>query len=105
MQKRDRNTTHLLIFPLGVMRKMAVYIFDRTHGLLKIVKKRKYYYAYRLKAIFVNLNTKRERYVFESHPIERWPYKPYDDEDVAGTPEVFFEDVKKWHSHCILPEI
>ena len=84
---------------------MAVYVFDHTHGLLKIVKRGKYYYAYRLKAIFVNLYTKKERYVFEKRPIERWSYKPYDDEDVASTPEVFFEDVRKWHFYMIQPEL
>ena len=84
---------------------MVVYIFDHTHGLLKIVKRRKYYYAYRLKAVFVNRYTKKEHYVFESHSIERWSYKPYDDDDAASTPEVFLEDVKKWHPHMIRLEL
>jgi len=74
---------------------MTVYVFDRTDGLVKIIKRGKYYYVHRLKEILVDRKGKK-RFVFE-RASKRYTYKPYEDDDVTDTADVYFEDVKRWH--------
>ena len=46
---------------------MAVYTYDRTLGLVKIVERKGNYYVYRLEHVAINLHTKQRRYIFDKH--------------------------------------
>ena len=82
-----------------------VYTFDRTEGLIKIVKHGKRWCIYRVKAIkwwtkhFKNpmrSSEKRYKFSWQDHPVKTWHYKPFEDSDVSNNPEDFIADVKIW---------
>lgn len=84
---------------------MAVYVFDGClKELVKIVKKGKYYYIYRLKKVVITLISKKIKFEFEKHYYDKTTYKPYEEKDVSSVPDVFLEDIQVWQPHLIFKE-
>ena len=84
---------------------MPVYGYAASVGVVKIQKRGKWYCVYRLKRVIVNYWTKKKRFEFEKRPFETWSYKPYEDNDIANSPEELFEYVKRYASHKIHIEV
>jgi len=81
----------------------VVYVYSSSDGLVKIVRRGNFYYVYRLDKIYYDYRTKKKKFVFERHYCDKIPYKPYKDDEVSYTPDVFFEDVKRMEFYKIIP--
>ncbi len=84
---------------------MAVYTYDRTLGLVKIVERKGNYYVYRLEHVAINLHTKQRRYIFDKHYCKKWHYQPYEEQDISHNPDIFLEDIRKFEFYKIRYEI
>ena len=78
----------------------AAYAFTTADGLVKIVKRAKGYYVYRLKEIIVDRRGNK-KFIFDKHYLKKWPYKPYEDSDVFPYPDIFYRDVARWEPYMI----
>lgn len=83
-----------------------VYAYDRTDGLVKIVKRGTKYCIYRLKEVEVDLihwipREEKHKFIFETKNTSCYGYKPYDDEDVSNDPDIYYRDVERMHHHKI----
>ena len=91
--------------------RAAVYTFDGSRNLVKIVKRGSVWAVYRIKEIqwwdkvFADpMRTTETKYTFiwEKKAIATHSYKPFEDGDVANTPDSFIEDVKCWQPYKLV---
>ena len=90
---------------------MSVFVFDLSSGLIKITKRGKKYYIYRLKEVqeiparghsfsmFTDDHT--YKFVWEHTASDVLNYKPYEDRDVSSDPGIYINDIKRWHPYKI----
>lgn len=87
-----------------------VYTFDRSRGLVKIIKRGNVWAVYRIKEIQerekvfadpMRMSEKRYKFVFEARAIATHSYKPFEDRDVSNNPDSFVEDVRTWQPYTI----
>lgn len=88
---------------------MSVFVFDSSSGLVKITKRGKKYYVYRLKEV-QEIPARGHSFMFGDHTYKfTWEptasevhnYKPYEDRDVSSGPEVYINDIKRWNPYQI----
>jgi len=81
------------------------YVFDMTSGLVKIVKRGTKYNVYKLREIQESHNLysgkRKYKFIWERTPSESHSYKPYDESDVSGNPEIFINSVMTWNPYKV----
>lgn len=84
---------------------MSLFVFDSgSQNLIKITKRGKKYYVYRLKDVLEFPAKGRSYYsghytykfTWEPTAIAVHNYKPYEDSDVSSSPDVYIEQIKRW---------
>lgn len=84
---------------------MAVFVYDRTRGLVKIVERKGTFYVYRIKSIIERFTwgsrTSKYNFIWEKKYSDKYRYQPFDEDDVSNKPEVFIDDVKRFDHYLI----
>jgi len=77
-----------------------VYVYDSSSGLVKIVKRGKNYYVYKLKRIIEETRAltgkKSYKFIFETRSSSVHGYKPYESGDV-GSPQNYVSSIKRFN--------
>ncbi len=93
---------------------MSVFVFDQSSGLVKITKRGKKYYVYRLKEVqeipikghswFYKKRTfgsHTYKFIWEPTASDALNYKPYDDGDVSSNPDMYVYEIRRWNPYKI----
>ena len=77
----------------------SVYVYDKSEGLLKIVKRKNYcIYAIRtIKEIGTYTGKKTYKFVWNKKMKRSHTYKPYENSDVSDDPRDYISDIKRWN--------
>ncbi len=84
--------------------KMAVFVYDRTRGLVKIVERKGIFYVYRIKSIIEEFSwcrTSKYKFIWEKKYSNKYSYEPFDENEVSYDAEQFIDSVKKFNNHII----
>jgi len=89
-----------------------VYTFDNgSRNLVKIVKRGQRWAVYQLKEIQwwdkvfadpMRTTETKYKFIWETKAVRTHSYKPFEDGDVANSPDSFIEDVKCWQPYKLV---
>lgn len=84
---------------------MAIFVYDRTRGLVKIVERKGIFYVYRIKSIIEEFSwgskASKYKFIWEKKYSDKYRYQPFDEDDISYSPEYFIDDVKRFDQHLI----
>jgi len=84
---------------------MAIFVYDKTRGLVKIVERKGIFYVYRIKSIIEEFTwgsrTSKYKFIWEKKYSDKYRYQPFDEGDVSCNPEDFIDDVKRFDQYLI----
>lgn len=84
---------------------MAIFVYDRTRGLVKIVERKGIFYVYRINSIIEEFTwgsrTSKYKFIWEKKYSNKHSYQPFDEDEVSYDPEQIIDVVKRFDQHLI----